>query len=172
MLLWVLSPPCHTPNCMPLATPPLVTHPPGQVRLQAGISTSTLPLANSDTIHYHPRRPSIPCAPAHLWGAPCPSEWGNILEPIFNFSNILLADPEWSLVKLHSPIQQDVLDNVLLTDDIPFAPALPMVINPATQDSGVCNVYIDNITGFFMVNPWLQLQARAVIPLAIHAVGQ
>ena len=46
-----------------------------------------------------------------------------------------------------------------------------MSINPATPDSGVCNVYIDNITGVFVDNPWLQPQTRAVILLDIHVVG-
>ena len=61
-------------------------------------------------------------------------EWGNILELIVNFANVLLADSEWSLDKLHFPIQQDVPDNVLLPDDLPFTPALPIVNNPATPD--------------------------------------
>ena len=99
-------------------------------------------------------------------------EWGNILEPIVDLANILLADPEWSLDKLDSPILQDVTEDILLPDNLPFAPALPMAIDPATLDSRVCDVYIDEITGVFVDNPWLQPRARAVIPLAIHAVGQ
>ena len=47
-----------------------------------------------------------------------------------------------------------------------------MAINPATPDSGVCNVYINDITRVFVENPWLQPQARVVIPLTIHTVGQ
>ena len=61
---------------------------------------------------------------------------------------------------------------LLLPDNLLFAPALPMIIDPATPNSGVCAVYIVDITGVFVDNPWLQPQARAVIPLAIHAVGQ
>ena len=104
-------------------------------------------------------------------GAPCSLEWGNVSEIIADLANVLLVDLEWSLDKIHSPIQQDVSDNDLLPKELPFASELPMVINTATPDSGVCNVYIDDITRVFVDNPWLQPQARAVIPLAIHAVG-
>ena len=41
-------------------------------------------------------------------------EWGNISEPIVNLANVLLVDLEWSLEKLHSLIQQDVPDDVLI----------------------------------------------------------
>ena len=81
-------------------------------------------------------------------------EWDNVSEPIVNLANVLLADPEWSPGKLHSPIQQDV-PNVLLPSDLPFSPAQPMAINPVTPDSGVCDVYIDDITRVFVDNPWL-----------------
>ena len=74
------------------------------------------------------------------------------MEPIVDLANILLADIEWSPDKLHSPIQQDVPDNVLLLDELPLIPALPMAINPATPNSKVCNVYIDDITGEFVDN--------------------
>ena len=47
-----------------------------------------------------------------------------------------------------------------------------MAINPTTTDSGVCNIHIDNITGVFVDNPWMRPRARAVITLAIHAVGR
>ena len=57
------------------------------------------------------------------------------MEPIVDLNNILLVDPEWSPDKLHYLIQQDVLGNVLLPDDLLFAPALPMEIDPATPDS-------------------------------------
>ena len=77
------------------------------------------------------------------------------MEPIVDLANVLLADPEWSPNKLHCPIQQDAPDNDLLLDDLLFAPVLPMAINPATPDSGVCNVYIDDITRVFVDNPWL-----------------
>ena len=50
---------------------------------------------------------------------------------------ILLVDPEWSLDELHSPIQQEFLNNILLLDKLPFSPALPMTIDPATPDSRV-----------------------------------
>ena len=98
-------------------------------------------------------------------------EWSNVLEPIVNLTNVLLVDPEWSPNKLHSPIQQDVPDDILLPGDLPFSLALPIAIVLATTNSGVYNVYINNITGVFVKNPWLQPQARAVIPLGIHVVG-
>ena len=72
---------------------------------------------------------------------------------------------------LHSPIQQDVLNGILFHDNLPFAPALPIAIDPTSLDSGVSDVYIDDITGVFVDNPWSQLQARAVTPLAINKVG-
>ena len=73
-------------------------------------------------------------------------EWGNISEPIAKLANVLLADPEWSPNKLHSPIQQDVPDNILLPDDLLFTPALPMAINPATPNSGIYEVYINSMS--------------------------
>ena len=61
-------------------------------------------------------------------GAPCPYEWGIISEIIADLANHLLNSDDWDPHTLHSPLQHLVLEDEVLSDELPFTPALPLII--------------------------------------------
>ena len=77
-------------------------------------------------------------------GRPCPSLWCDISEPICDLTNDILRCQEWDPSILHSPIQAKIPPPKFLADDIPFAEALPTIVEIPEEDDGKADLYIDD----------------------------
>ena len=79
-------------------------------------------------------------------GFPNPNEWGLISEFIADLANAIINNSECNPEELHSSLQHKVPKDKLLYDDIPFTPALPMVMDHPLEHYGKCDIYIDDST--------------------------
>ena len=107
-------------------------------------------------------------------GAPCPYQWSCLSEPIADLANALLESDNWDPFNMTSPLQDMVPNDELLDDDIPFTPALPLVVDVPTGNGAKNDIYIDDNVCVVVDNPDDDLnevrkqRARAAVPLAIH----
>ena len=64
-----------------------------------------------------------------------PNEYSVIIDSIFDFTNDILRDETYDPLELHSPLRTQ-LDNPVDTyeADIPFAPALPLLVIRKCRD--------------------------------------
>ena len=56
-------------------------------------------------------------------GAPCPSFWSKISEPVTDLANALIHCPQWDPKMLRSQHHDVIGDIKYLAKDVPFAPA-------------------------------------------------
>ena len=105
-------------------------------------------------------------------GAPCPSCWGDVSETTADLANALLRHPDWSPSTLHSPLQSEVPPDKDLPPNIPFAQALPTIVDPETHDRGSVDVYIDDKTTVTVDLPGNRNRDRAASLLAIHIMNR
>ena len=107
-------------------------------------------------------------------GAPCPYQWGCISEPIADLANALLELEDWNPVNLCSPFENMIPEDKVLDDDIPFTPALPLVVDIPIGNGAKTDIYIDDNVCIVVDNPeddeneTRKQRARAAVPLAIH----
>ena len=101
-------------------------------------------------------------------GKPCPSDWGCISEPVADLATDILHCPDWDPTKLHSPIQIKFPRPSLLPDSTPFSVARDTIVDIPAEDSGKCDVYIDDTIAIGLDLPGNAARLEAAIPLAIQ----
>jgi hypothetical protein len=72
-----------------------------------------------------------------IGGAPCPFEWGIILETIFNLTKNLLKCKDWDLQDLHSSVQKDIPLQQYLDDNVPFAISRNLIVDIPINPEGM-----------------------------------
>ncbi len=83
-----------------------------------------------------------------LGGAPCPSEWGAILESVCDLINAILQHDDWDpLTLFNAAAQAHVPPKELLPDDVPFGIRRDLIVEIPINARGTVNVYIDNFIG-------------------------
>jgi hypothetical protein len=87
-----------------------------------------------------------------LWlsfvGAPCPSEWGAILETTCNLINTILTSDNWNPLEfLASDSQHLIPPKCTLPDNVPFGIGCDLIVDIPVNLHGTINVYIDNFIG-------------------------
>jgi hypothetical protein len=96
-------------------------------------------------------------------GRPCPSLWSDFLETITVLSTAIALDESWDPETLHSPLQDLIPETESVSDDTPFAQALPQSVRiPVTDGAYKADVFIDDGHGCH--------RGVAASLLAIHAV--
>ena len=86
--------------------------------------------------------------------------------------NFLLNHSEWDPSKLQSPITPKVPPDDDLPDDVPFAAALPTIVNPEVNSRGAVDVYIDDVITAILDLCGNRERARTAVLLAIHILGR
>ena len=89
-----------------------------------------------------------------------------------DLANVLVCCPHWD-PKLLRPKHHNVIGNItFLANDIPFAPARNLLVNPGTDEYGTINVYLDDLFSAFpaLSDDHIKCGSQAV-PLAIDAVS-
>jgi hypothetical protein len=110
---------------------------------------------------------------ATFGGAPCPSFWSEISESVTDLANVLVRCPHWDPKSLR-PEHRDVIGNItFLANDIPFAPARNLLVDPGTDEYGTIDVYLDDLFSAFpaLSDDHIERGSQAV-PLAIDAVSR
>ena len=105
-------------------------------------------------------------------GTPCPAEWSVISETVTDLANMLLNHPDWDPSTLHSPLQHKIDGPSRLQQDVPFAPAHPMMVPIPLSPVGCTDVYIDDTITVSLDGDDNNKRAEAAVPLAIHIVGR
>lgn len=105
-------------------------------------------------------------------GAPCPYEWSIVSETVTDLANALLVDENWDPQDLHAPIQSKIPPKKVLPEEIPFAEALPMIVEAEADGRGKADCYIDDITTVCVDEGKNEKRASAAVPLAIHILGR
>ena len=104
-------------------------------------------------------------------GSPCPSEWSIVSETACDVANMLLSHSEWNPDDIHSPIQDKIPPPTLLDEEIPFAPARPLIVRIPISKLGQSDVYIDDmiVTVALGTDDYIP-RAESAVPLAIHTI--
>ena len=105
-------------------------------------------------------------------GSPCPSEWSIVSESVCDLANMLLSHTGWDPHEIHSPIQPHIPPPLILNDDTPFQPALPLMVEIPISSLGKADVYIDDMVTVALGTDEYILHAESAVPLAIHTVGR
>ncbi len=86
-----------------------------------------------------------------LWltfgGAPCPSEWGSIVESIWDLANAILLSDDRDPLSLQSLAQHLLLDKIVLADDAPFRIGRDLIVDIPVNPIGIEDLYIDAFVG-------------------------
>jgi hypothetical protein len=87
-----------------------------------------------------------------LWlsfgGAPCPSEWGAILETICDLINTILTSNDWNPPKFFGSNSQHLIPpKCTLPDNVPFGIGRDLIVDIPINPCGTVDVYIDNFIG-------------------------
>ncbi len=78
-------------------------------------------------------------------GAPCPSEWGAILESVCDLINAILQHDDWDpLTLFNTAAQAHVPPKELLPDDVPFGIRQDLIVEIPINMRGTVNVYIND----------------------------
>ena len=85
---------------------------------------------------------------------------------------MLLTNPDWDPDDLHSPIQPIIPPPLLLDDEIPHTPALPLAVDIPISSLGKSDVYIDDMVTVALGTDDFILKAESAVPLAIHTIGR
>ena len=79
-------------------------------------------------------------------GRPCPSEWWcNVSESAADLARALLQCSDWDPSELHSPQQKHLGRPKVEGDDVPFAPALDMIVTLPDNKDGIVEPHIDDL---------------------------
>jgi hypothetical protein len=107
-------------------------------------------------------------------GAPCPFEWGILLEAIYNLANKLLKCKDWDPDALHASVLKEISAQEYLEDDIPFVIGWELIMNIPIYYQGYADAYINNTAGFTVGLPGTRNadQLEAAIPLTIKVAAQ
>ena len=79
-----------------------------------------------------------------LGGAPGPSEWGCLAEPIINLANAILSCKDWDPNEIHSPIKNSIPQAKYLDETIPIAPARSIILDIPDNPQGKVDLYIND----------------------------
>jgi hypothetical protein len=77
-------------------------------------------------------------------GAPCPFEWGVILELICNLATAILLNEDWDPNKLHTPNQDKFPEPQFFRDDTPFSKGRELIVVEVNK-FGIRDIYIDDL---------------------------
>ena len=83
-------------------------------------------------------------------GKPCPSIFSEISEATCDLANAIARIAPWDIrndIPTHASILQDP---IFLENDIPLAPALPLLVDPCVDEYGGSEVFIDDIFSAFL----------------------
>jgi hypothetical protein len=107
-------------------------------------------------------------------GAPCPFEWGIILETVCDLANKLLKCEDWEPQDLHASVQTNIPPRKYLSNDIPFTIGRNLIVDIPIDPRGYTDVYINNMTGLTANLPGTMNADRleAAIALAIKVAAQ
>ena len=105
-------------------------------------------------------------------GSPCPSEWSIISESTCDLANMLLSHSTWDPNTLHSPIQLQIPPPVIMSDDVPFHPGRPLMVQIPINQLGKADVFIDDIVTVALGTEAYIQNADSAVPLAIHILGR
>jgi hypothetical protein len=105
-------------------------------------------------------------------GAPCPSEWGAILESVCNLMNPILQHNDWDPLTLFATATQaHVPPKEVLPEDIPFGIGQDLIIDIPVNARGIVDVYIDNFIGLTIdvnnTNNATQLEQAPLLGLTV-----
>jgi hypothetical protein len=105
-------------------------------------------------------------------GKACPNEWSVISETTTDLANDLLRCDEWDPEEIQAPIQKHIPEISRLSDTIPFAPGLPLVVQLPNDDQGKADCYLDDIISIIPEIGDNIKRGAAAVPLAIHLIGR
>jgi len=83
-------------------------------------------------------------------GKPCPSVFGEMSEATCDLANATARISPWDTrndIPTHAPVLQDP---IFLGNDIPFAPALPLLVDPCVDECGGSEVFVDDVFSAFL----------------------
>jgi hypothetical protein len=80
-------------------------------------------------------------------GAPCPFEWGILLETICTLANELLKCKECNPDTLHASVQKETPAQKYLEDDVHFVIGREIFVNIPIDHQGYADIYINDMTG-------------------------
>eukprot|EP00978_Attheya_sp_CCMP212_P038010 scaffold184178_cov26-Attheya_sp.AAC.2 len=98
-------------------------------------------------------------------GKACPSVWCDLAEPTTDLANDLLSCTSWDPSEIHSPLQDKIPPPTSLSDSVPFAPELEIIVEIPAEDQGKCDIYLDDGLGNNLQ------RASAAFPLAVNIMG-
>ena len=78
-------------------------------------------------------------------GKPCPSIFSDISEATCDLANAIARISPWDInddIPIHAHILEDP---IYLDKNIPFAPALPLLVDPSVDEFGGSEVFIDDL---------------------------
>jgi hypothetical protein len=78
-------------------------------------------------------------------GSACPAEWCIASEITTDLANKILNHKHWNPTALAPKLSRMIPETKLLDSEIPFHPALPMIVNPDLERVGKSDVYVDDI---------------------------
>ena len=120
-----------------------------------------------------------PCPPAsdplhrrRFGGRPCSSEWCNMSESAADLARALLQCSDWDPSELHSPQQKHLGRPKVEGDDVPFAPALDMIVTLPDNKDGIVEPCIDDLIAAAPDLGDNKDRTSAATLLAIHALGR
>jgi hypothetical protein len=79
-------------------------------------------------------------------GAPCPLEWGVILELICNLATAISLNENWDPNKLHAPNQDKFPEPRFFRNDTPFSKGRELIVVEVNK-FGIHDIYIDDLIG-------------------------
>jgi len=83
-------------------------------------------------------------------GKPCPSIFSEISEATCDLANAIARIAPWHIrndIPTHATVLQDP---IYLGNDIPFTPALPLLVDPCVDEHGGSEVFIDDMLSAFL----------------------
>ena len=104
-------------------------------------------------------------------GYPNTSIWGDVSETTCDLAHAILNHPDWEPETLFSPIISQVPLDKELPGQIPFAQALPTIVQVDINKIGTIDVYIDDIISAFPDLQGNRDRDREKILLEIHIMG-
>jgi len=85
-----------------------------------------------------------------LGGKPCPSVFSEMSEATCDLANAIARIAPWDIrndIPTHATVLQDP---ICLGNNIPFAPALPLLVDPCVDEHGGREAFIDDVFSAFL----------------------
>jgi hypothetical protein len=104
--------------------------------------------------------------------APCPALFSEFSESTTDLANAICRCDAWDPTVLHSHQNHLIGQSKKLPDDVPFAPARSMLVDPEADKYGYSDVYLDDIfSAIPAISPKHEARAAQSVLLALAVIG-